>query len=342
MRARYPDQEGYAEHDGVKVFYEVYGNGEPTLVFLHGWQIGHSRLWKMQVPYFARHCRVITIDFPGAGRADRAVDNPGALSALGWPPFLVAVLDATGTERAVLVGLSGGAAAAIASAATFPERVEGVVATGHPVGTEPPFRPSWVQDFHDSVGAPEPGAWTAASARADYPAFLRSFNSGCFNEPHSTKAREDAVSYGLETTPEVIVPALPRITPDTIDAFGEMFGAVCDQVRCPVLFIHGGDDVLAAADTARPVADRLGAEWVLVEGGGHVVSGRDPVRFNLLVKDFVDRVHPPRARTRTWSRAAARPKRALYLSSPIGLGHALRDVAIAGELRTIQTSRSSG
>ena len=39
------------------------------------------------------------------------------------------------------------------------------------------------------------------------------------------------------------------------------------------------------------------------------------------------------SRERRWVRAASRPKRALYLSSPIGLGHALRDVAIAAELR---------
>ena len=40
--------------------------------------------------------------------------------------------------------------------------------------------------------------------------------------------------------------------------------------------------------------------------------------------------------TRTWTRPAARPKRVLYLSSPIGLGHARRDIAIAQELRTLQ------
>jgi pimeloyl-ACP methyl ester carboxylesterase/predicted glycosyltransferase len=335
MRARYPDHEGYAEHDGVKVFYEVFGEGDPTIVFLHGWQVGHSRLWKMQVPYFARHCRVITIDFPGNGRADRAGDNPDVLAADGWPPFLHAVLDATDTEKAVLVGLSGGAIVAIASAAMFPDRVEAVVATGHPLGLEPPYLPHWSKHLHDAVDRPEPGAWNAASAHADYPAFLRSFMAGCFTEPHSTKAQEDAVGYGLETTPEVVMAAI-QITEDSARELGEMFAGLCDEVRCPVLFIHGSDDAIASPDIGRTTADRLGADWVLVEGGGHIVSARDPVRFNLLVKEFVDRVHPPRAGTRTWGRAAQRPKRALYLSSPIGLGHALRDVAIAGEMRALR------
>src|SRR6202030_2964629 len=55
MRARYPDQEGFVERDGVKIFYEVFGTGEPTVLLLPTWSIVHSRIWKAQVPYLARH-----------------------------------------------------------------------------------------------------------------------------------------------------------------------------------------------------------------------------------------------------------------------------------------------
>jgi predicted glycosyltransferase len=58
---------------------------------------------------------------------------------------------------------------------------------------------------------------------------------------------------------------------------------------------------------------------------------RDPVKVNLLLRDFLT---PPRT-PRTWVRGKSRRKRALYISSPIGLGHAQRDVAIADELRKI-------
>src|SRR2546421_4441275 len=61
MRARYPDGDGYVERDGVKVAYEVFGDGhEPTILLLPTWSIIHSLVWKMQVPYLARHHRVIT------------------------------------------------------------------------------------------------------------------------------------------------------------------------------------------------------------------------------------------------------------------------------------------
>src|SRR5262245_3156363 len=54
-RARYPDAEGYASReDGTRIFYEVYGAGDRTIVFVPPWAIVHSRLWKAQIPYFAR------------------------------------------------------------------------------------------------------------------------------------------------------------------------------------------------------------------------------------------------------------------------------------------------
>ena len=70
-RARYPDDEGCVERDGVSVFYEVYGDGPRTILLLPTWSIIHSRHWKAQIPYLARHARVVTFDGRGNGRSDR-------------------------------------------------------------------------------------------------------------------------------------------------------------------------------------------------------------------------------------------------------------------------------
>jgi hypothetical protein len=85
------------------------------------------------------------------------------------------------------------------------------------------------------------------------------------------------------------------------------------------------------------LADQLGGRLVLLEGAGHAPHARDPVKVNTAVAEFAgvggDGVAAPAPATRTWTRALRRPRRALYLSSPIGLGHARRDLAIARELR---------
>ena len=67
-RARYPDSSGYTKRDGVRVYYEVYGDGESTILLFPTWEIVHSRAWKCQIPYLARHCRVVTFDRRGNGR----------------------------------------------------------------------------------------------------------------------------------------------------------------------------------------------------------------------------------------------------------------------------------
>src|SRR5215217_3032892 len=106
-RAHYPDADGYVERDGVRVFYEVYGTGGPTILFCPTWTLVHSRVWKMQIPYLARHHRVIVFDARGNGRSDR----PSTLAAYAEKEFAqdaVDVLDATGTEQAFVVGLSVG------------------------------------------------------------------------------------------------------------------------------------------------------------------------------------------------------------------------------------------
>jgi hypothetical protein len=66
-RARYPDHQGYVERDGVSVFWERYGDEGPTVLLMPTWSIIHSRCWKMQIPYLARHCRVLTFDGRGNG-----------------------------------------------------------------------------------------------------------------------------------------------------------------------------------------------------------------------------------------------------------------------------------
>src|SRR5213596_3227710 len=107
MRARYPEQDGYVERDGVKVFYEVFGDGAPTILLMPTWSIVHSRHWKMQVPYLARHYRVVTFDGRGNGRSDRPV-GPDAYAEREFVDDALAVMDATGTAEAVLVSFSLG------------------------------------------------------------------------------------------------------------------------------------------------------------------------------------------------------------------------------------------
>src|SRR3954447_11627783 len=323
-RARYPDDSGYVERDGVRSYYEVYGSGEQTVFLLPTWSIIHSRHWKMQIPYLARHCRVITFDGRGNGRSDRPETGYGQDE---FAADAFAVMDATSTQSAILVSLSRGAERALIMADQQPERVDGAVfiAPAVPLGSRPVSRA--VQSFDEQLDSYE--GWAKFNRfywLQDYRGFLEFFFSQMFNEPHSTKLIEDTVAWGLETTPEVLIetevaPALS--TEETIE--------LARRMTCPALVIQGTDDQITGVGRGIRLAEAAAAELVLLEGSGHGAHARDPVKVNHLLRDFIA---PPQSR-RTWTRGRSRRRRALYISSPIGLGHAQRDVAIADELRKL-------
>jgi pimeloyl-ACP methyl ester carboxylesterase len=328
-RARYPDESGYVERDGVRLYWEVYGAGEPTVLLLPTWSIVHSRHWKMQIPYLARHCRVLTFDGRGNGLSDRPSD-PDAYREEEFAADAVAVLDATATERAVVVALSRGAERSLHLAAGHPERVERIVFIA-PALPLPPATPrhSAMQVFEEPRDAYEGwGKWNRHYWVEHYEEFLEFFFRQAFTEPHSTKPREDCVAWGLDTDPETLVAS--QLAPRLRDEDGVR--ALLDRIDCPMLVVHGSDDAIRPCASGERLAELAGAELVVLEGSGHLPHARDPVKVNLLLREFALAPRLPRR----WPRGRVRRKRALFISSPIGLGHAQRDAAIADELRTLQ------
>jgi pimeloyl-ACP methyl ester carboxylesterase/predicted glycosyltransferase len=327
-RARYPDSEGYVERDGVRVFYEVYGSGEPTVLLLPTWSIVHSRHWKMQIPYLARHVRVLTFDPRGNGRSDRPPE-PDAYLEEEFAADALAVMDATATQQAVLVSVSRGAERSLLLAANHPERVERMVFIAPALPLPPvPARHRAAQEFiepRDEYSGWE--KWNRNYWLEDYEDFLEFFFSQVLTEPHSTKQREDAVGWGLGTDPETLVATqlAPRL-PDE-----ESVRELLSRVRCPVHVIHGSADAVRPCASAERLAELARATLTILEGSGHFPHARDPVKVNLLLRQFVGIPEPPRR----WVRGKSRRMRALYISSPIGLGHAQRDAAIADELRRL-------
>ena len=325
MRARLPDHEGTIERNGVSVGYEVYhpDHSGLTIALLTSWAIVHSRQWKAQVPYLARHFRVLTVEGRGNGRADRP-DDPAAYLDREYVDDAIAVLDATGTDRAVLVGLSLGGRHALQLAARYPDRAAGVIAIGAALPW--PLPPDFDQPRDSFQG------WQKANRHywlADYRGWVEFFMSQVFTEPHSTKPREDGIGWGLQTDAATLLRTGPGMAePTTADA-----EATCRQVRCPVLVVHGDEDGIVPYSTGAALAGWTGGNLVTIRGGGHAPTLRDPVRANLLIRDFAESLAPPRPRPRAWTRGRSRGRRALFASSPIGLGHARRDLAIADELR---------
>ena len=328
MRALQPHTAEYVANptDGVRIFHEVFGpsEAERTIFFLPTWTAVHSRIWKAQVPYFSRlGFRVITADNRGNGKSDRPTTG---YSAERIAEDVIAVLDATGVAQAVLVGVSAGGRWGVKVAAEHPERVTHLVLVSPVLRMGPP--PEYIQRFWEVPSEYEGiQKYNAAYWRRDYPDFLRFWAERTVPEPHSTRQHEDSIAWGLETTPEILIATV---------AEGAFAGAeLLGRIRCPTLILHGSEDPGLSREGAQEVRRAIaGAQLIEMEGCGHGPIARDPVRTNLLLHEFIG---PARAAAeRTWRRAMTRRnRRALFVSSPIGLGHVRRDLALADALRQL-------
>lgn len=331
----------------VRIAYAVYGDDRPgpTVVLVPTWSIVTSEFWKLQIGYLARHFRVVVFDGRGSGASSRPV-GAAAYTDAAYADDLVAVLDATGTSSAVLVSLSCGVAWSVHVAAKHPERVLGIVAIGPSCGVSVPTpgrdHVPWdvPLDTTDGWAKYNKHFWLGGG----YGEFVEFFFDRMFSEPHSTKQVEDCIAWAHEITPETLA--------DTTAGRLGCDGAVCESIEpfaravtCPVLVVHGSDDRVRPLAFGERLAELTRGDLVVLEGAGHGPPARDPVKVNHLLREFVERVAPPLPSSdpaappparRTWTHAARRAPRVLYLSSPIGLGHAQRDVAVAAALRDLR------
>ncbi len=109
----------YISTNGIRLFYDDQGAGEPPLVFVHGFACTHED-WQAQVAFFQAQHRVIACDLPGHGASEPPPDQ-GSVESLGGA--VASLLDALDMPPPVLIGHSMGCRVIIQATLNTPERV---------------------------------------------------------------------------------------------------------------------------------------------------------------------------------------------------------------------------
>ncbi|MBN8731221.1 MAG: alpha/beta fold hydrolase [Acidobacteria bacterium] len=251
----------YARSGDVNIAYQVYGGGPVDLVFVMGWVSHLEYFWKE--PHFARFLtrlarfsRVILFDKRGTGLSDRVANQ--ALPTLEQRMEDVhAVMDATGSRRAVLLGVSEGGPMCALFAATYPERTAGLIMIGtyakrirsddYPWGPTSEEHRTWLLQMADEWGGPVGLDVRAPSLAADEP----------FRDWWATYLRMGA-------SPAAAV-ALTRMN-SQIDV-----RHVLPLIRVPSLILHRTGDRCLAVDEGRYVARLIPeARFVELPGDDHL------------------------------------------------------------------------
>lgn len=253
----------FAEEAGVRIYYEVHGEG-PTVVLIHG-SGGHHAAWWQQVPELSRSYSVVTLDLRGFGNSTSDLEE---FDSLAFPEDILAVLDDTGTERAVLVGQSIGASAALKVAIRAPERVAGVV-LAHSLG---------------GIDHAELAALVKADrAKAEQIPVLDRLMSKPFqaSRPELTFLFRQMGTFNAAKMADL----------RNLTAGGPTLEEVKDS-GVPICFLTGENDAVLTPGTVRQAHERLpGSVLDIVPGAPHSMYWETPELFNAAVERFLQTIY---------------------------------------------------
>ncbi|HQU93515.1 MAG TPA: alpha/beta hydrolase [Pyrinomonadaceae bacterium] len=197
---------GYAPVNGMKMYYEIHGSGEPV-VLLHGAFMAVTDDWLVWINELAKTRKVIAVDMQGHGRT---ADIKRDISYENLSDDVAGLLDYLKIERADIVGYSLGAGTAMMTAIRHPEKVRKVVSMSHPIR-----RDGWVKEAND--------AWP-------------NFNAGMFEGTPAKTEREK-----LNPVPGSFPAFFDHIKAAAMRPWD--FGAdKFKATKSPMFFIHGDAD----------------------------------------------------------------------------------------------------
>ncbi|HSD80664.1 MAG TPA: adenylate/guanylate cyclase domain-containing protein [Solirubrobacteraceae bacterium] len=267
----------YARSGDVHIAYQVAGTGPFDLVFVPGFVTHLELAWRL--PSFGRvlaelasFSRLIKFDKRGTGMSDPVQDAPTLETRMD---DVRAVMDAAGSRRAALFGLSEGASLSVLFAATYPERTAALVlrsaaartlwAPDYPWGsTEEAYRRRMERELR--IFGPREQALEAVEA-------LGVFGDG---------ERESFLDYLRYGASPGMLEALLRMNRE-ID-IRDVLGAV----RVPTLVLHGSEDGLVPVEAGRHLAERIpGAEFVELPGVGHLAVNESAGRIDRAIRSFL-------------------------------------------------------
>lgn len=251
----------------IEMYYEETGQGAPLLL-IHG--LGSSRRdWEMQVPYFSRNFRVITLDVRGHGQTDKPA---GPYSIPLFAEDTAEFMKILQIESAHVVGISMGGMIAFQLALIVPERIRSLVIAN--TGSELIVRT--LRDF------------LMVSQRKLIVRLLGMRKMGevlskrLFPEPGFEELRRIFVERWAEND--------PRAYRDSMQ--GLLGWSVTDRlssIHCPTLILSADQDYTPVAIKEAIVAKMPNAKLAVIPNSRHAVPVERPEEFNQIVGEFLEK-----------------------------------------------------
>ncbi|KKK93018.1 hypothetical protein LCGC14_2697070, partial [marine sediment metagenome] len=303
----------YTENNGVKIWYEVHGEGKRTLVIVHGFQIAYSEFFKRAyVPFLSRHMRVVTLDLRGNGRSGRP---EGGYDLETYVEDVHAVVEAVRLQRFAMAGHSLGVGIITKYHATHPGKANQLILLNGAARV--------VRSEDYPQGEPKEDLEAALQNWREQPeTMLKGFIKLVCSEKHSLRSKELIWEWAHETSPKILAMGWEGVISSDVDEY-------LKDIDIPALIINGQKDELISPGASEYLHKQIpGSKLIRIPDAGHGFTRTWPqVSRHILGFLKPETSQHPRLRKQEEN------PRILWISSPIGLGHVKRDVAIAEEIR---------
>ena len=265
----------YAKAERARVYYEEHGSGTPV-VFVHEFS-GDYRSWRDQTRYFARRYRCIVFNARGYPPSDVPRDG-SAYSQQTAVEDIVAVMDATGVDRAHVVGLSMGAFATLHLGLTHPDRARSLVIASCGYGSDLGKVTSWqtgLEAVANRWRTEGPSAIAASQAADPYRVQLQN------KDPHGWA---EYIQQLGEHDPEGAALTLLHVQGGRPSIY--TLGDRLEAMKVPALIIAGDEDDPCLEPSFFMKRHLPAAGLAVMPKTGHTANLEEPAAFNALLADF--------------------------------------------------------
>ena len=243
--------------DGTPISYEIYGAGEPTLVFVHGWSCD-ARYWRAQLPYFAKNHRVVMLDLAGHGHSG-TTRSQYTMRAFGED--VRAVTEATGSHRVILIGHSMGGSVIAEAARIMPSRVIGLIGIDTLENIEYPMTHEELKKMIDPL-------------EKNFRTGSRQFVDEMISPKTDPRLREWILSDMSAGPPAVALSAMSNMMSQYIT--GEA-AKIFDELRIPVITVNGDMWPVNYEANRRHM---VSFDAIVLKGADHFLMLNRPEQFN--------------------------------------------------------------
>lgn len=252
----------------------------PSLLLLHGGPGGDHSLFRPAFSQLADICHVVYYDHRGQGRSDRS--SPDKWNLAQWADDVVALCDALGISKPIVLGHSFGGMVAQAYAIRHPAHPAKLILSS----THSAFRIDRSAAKFAALGYPECGELLRAVWASDDGKLMARYIGECIPKYNRHPPRDPQAARRVTPSPEVTAHFYrPGGEAHTVDFLPELY-----KVRCPVLILAGDEDPITPVANAREMAAALRAGLArleTIEGAGHRLFHEAEERYFALLRGFI-------------------------------------------------------